>query len=536
MAPGTFAHMLRELAGVTPPPEAPGITERPAPASWRIQRPMPPRTGKPVGMAEQISETQRAELTNLQKQIDLQYALNAANYAGVDATNAAEIAIRAHELALERGTTVTSDYVEKQMELWSAQQGGATGAAARAEMVTQEQLQAEIAARGQQTEELRIQQRLLDAREQHGEFYLSLMADEIVATERLRTQLETIVTTLDLTQQLEDMKLATQFAGQETEEYRRQVGELEIKRRQAGLITEEQKRLNAEVQKEATARQSAEAAFGLEQQLETAKLLSKFVGVESEEYRRQLGLLELKQAGVENITEQHRQLNDQLVREATLHERNAALLRQRQERQGLELEGRFMGENMLSQMMGLGQSEEFRVQEQLLQARQRPGGLQEGMEASIRQTERMKTELALMETAASTAGEELADMTMALQEGEGEEWARGMIASLQKVALEALFTQMALLAMQSAMGGPARARAPAPARASARPSPRARARAAASTAAGSAATVPTRSARRAPSCSCRTPRATSSRTASFRGGFRRPRAWRRRRFMSAGCR
>ena len=152
-----------------------------------------------------------------------------------------------------------------------------------------------------------------------------------------------VVTTLDLTQQLEDMKLATQFAGQETEEYRIQAGELEIKRRQAGLITDEQRKLNAEVQKEATARKSAEAAFGLEQQLESAKLLSKFVGVESEEYRRQLGLLELKQAGVENITEQHRQLNDQLVREATLHEKNAALLAQRQERAGAQAGGAVHG-------------------------------------------------------------------------------------------------------------------------------------------------------------------------------------------------
>ena len=112
-----------------------------------------------------------------------------------------------------------------------------------------------------------------------------------------------------------------------------------------------------------------------------------------------------------------------------------------------------MGENLFTQMLGIGQSEEFRVQQQLQQARQQPGGLQEGMEASIRQTEKMRTELVLMEEGAQAAGEGLADMTMALQAGEGEEWARGMIASLQKVALEAMFTQLALLAMQSAMGG-----------------------------------------------------------------------------------
>ena len=69
----------------------------------------------------------------------------------------------------------------------AASRGEAATAAARAEMVTQKQLQAEIAARGQQTEELRIQQRLLEAKEQYGETWLAMMADEIVATERLRT-------------------------------------------------------------------------------------------------------------------------------------------------------------------------------------------------------------------------------------------------------------------------------------------------------------------------------------------------------------
>ena len=91
------------------------------------------------------------------------------------------------------------------------------------------------------------------------------------------------------------------------------------------------------------------ATENLQEQLEVAELLNKFGGVETEQYREQLGLLKLKHSGLAEITDEQRKLNAELAREQATRERQQALAAQRGERAQIGREREHLGQNILAQ-------------------------------------------------------------------------------------------------------------------------------------------------------------------------------------------
>lgn len=254
---------------------------------------------------EEQERISRGNLALLAEQAALTQNIVAAQLRGADAVRETEIALEATLEARKRGLSIEADEVQQLIQIRRLEDAIAVAAAKRQEIISQEGLRAETVARGQQTEQLRIQLRLLEAREEHGEAALALLFEEIVATERLRTERDRAATTLGLEQQLEDIKLSVKFAGQETEEYRIQAQLLEIKRQQLSDVTAEQEKLVQAIQKETTARNAAVTRRGIEFDKRQTQLSLQFaqdsalleaVGLpSSEDYRVQRQLLQLEQ-------------------------------------------------------------------------------------------------------------------------------------------------------------------------------------------------------------------------------------------------
>ena len=76
------------------------------------------------------------------------------------------------------------------------------------------------------------------------------------------------------------------------------------------------------------------------------------------------------------------------------------------------------------------------------------------MEESVRQTERLRTELGFIETTATAAGEAMTDLVTESLFGEGPEAAaRRFTEALAEMAVQAAFTQLAVMALNAAMAG-----------------------------------------------------------------------------------
>jgi tape measure domain-containing protein len=260
------------------------------------------------------------ELQQLREQEAGQQRIVAAQGAGVDAARQAEIAVRAQEEANRQNLSVEDERIQGLIRIWNLENQIGDAKEARGLGVEAESLQAEIAARGQQTEQLRIQQALLEAREANGDAWLAQNADQIIANEKLRTILEGQVAALDMEQQLQDMQLLAQFAGEQTEQYRIQAAELELTRQLLRELTDEEKARVAAIEQARTREVQTAATQGLKEQLEDLQRLDAFLGQETEAYRIQTRMIELKRQQVAELTDEQRALVAQVEREQTLRE------------------------------------------------------------------------------------------------------------------------------------------------------------------------------------------------------------------------
>lgn len=108
------------------------------------------------------------------------------------------------------------------------------------------QLQLVVDARGRETEELRVQQALLKAKQDIDADAATIVETEVRALEKVRTKLDQIHAARDLGDTIEQQRLLLHFGGQETQEYRVQLRLLELKRElgdEAAAGLEEQVRL-----------------------------------------------------------------------------------------------------------------------------------------------------------------------------------------------------------------------------------------------------------------------------------------------------
>ena len=132
----------------------------------------------------------------------------------------------------------------------------------------------------------------------------------IAARERQVTQLGIQETNKELQKQISLQAPLLAGLTKESEAYRIHVQEIELKANQAGILTEETRKLSGELEHQNTLLAHQDFTQGLQDQLTLQSLLLGGLNEESQEYQTQVALLEAKRSLGEDLTAEERRLVD----------------------------------------------------------------------------------------------------------------------------------------------------------------------------------------------------------------------------------